>query len=475
MQGNLAMPKPRLKPLDISLSSDLCRPYQLNMIPFWLRRICVSIVVVLGTLLQPTESMALSFSAGGEKIEIPIGAPNLEAVLKPVPVPPVSGRSNPNLVPNPSVEVLDTYNSSLPSGGWETVANARSSVSYDLVAPGHTGNRALKVTIKNYGGGEAYWKYPPQPVRPGKTYEFSDTYISDVDTSVWLHFTDKNGAETVTWLGDSYRSSDWNNFYGQFTVPENVVSVGIYQSISSQGYLITDDYRLDEYAPIALHRPLISLTFDDALDPVYTNGLPLLQKYGFLSTQFIPTGFIDRPGRFTRKMLQTLSHFGHEIGSHSVTHPALTSLTKAQLDQELMQSQQDLFAITGIRPTSLATPFGAYNTSVIQDSSNYFRSMRNVNVGFNSRDNADAFDIKVQNITATTTLNNIATWVAKAKADRTWLVLVYHNLSQDPVNSGLYNTTPSDLEKHLQLIRASGVTVLPVNQAVLELKAQSTN
>ena len=98
-----------------------------------------------------------------------------------------------------------------------------------------------------------------------------------------------------------------------------------------------------------------------------------------------------------------------------------------------------------------------------------------MNVGFNSRDNADSFDIKVQNITATTTLDTIATWVAKAKIDRTWLVLVYHNVSQDVTNAGLYNTTPGDLEKHLQLIQASGISVLPVNQAVLELKSQSSN
>jgi peptidoglycan/xylan/chitin deacetylase (PgdA/CDA1 family) len=256
-------------------------------------------------------------------------------------------------------------------------------------------------------------------------------------------------------------------------VPDKVVSAGIYHSISSKGTLITDDYRLDEYSPLALHRPLVTLSFDDGFDPVYTNGLPLLQKYGVITTQFIPTGFLDQPGRFTRSMVQNFAHSGHEIGSHTVTHPILTSLSKAQIDQELMQSQQDLFAITGIRPTSLATPYGAYSSTVTQESSNYYRSMRNVNVGFNSRDNADSFDIKVQDITATTTLNDITTWLAKSKADRTWLVLVYHNLSSDSANAGLYNTPPGEFEKHLQLIKASGITILPINQAVAELKAQS--
>jgi peptidoglycan/xylan/chitin deacetylase (PgdA/CDA1 family) len=215
------------------------------------------------------------------------------------------------------------------------------------------------------------------------------------------------------------------------------------------------------------------LSFDDGLAPVYSNALPLLQKFHFLSTQFLPTGFIDQKGRFTRSMVQDFSRYGHEVASHSVTHPFLTNFTKDQLDQEFMQSQQQIFSITGIRPTSLATPYGAYNPTVIKEASNYFQFVRNVNVGFNSRDNADSFDIKVQNITASTTINDIKTWVSAAKRDRTWLVLVYHNVSDDVTNAGFFNTPPGELERHFQLIQASGIAVLPINQAATELKAQS--
>lgn len=428
-----------------------------------------------GALLQPTQSFAISFTVGGEKFEIPALPINLESVMRPIPAPSGSDRNNPNLVPNPSAESLQSGSSNLPSGGWQGLVEGTSTVSFDLVSPGHSGSRAFSATIQNYAGGDAFWKYPMQPVTPGKTYEFSDTYITDTNTTVWLHLIYKDGSETVTWFGDAYKSPDWNHFYGQFTVPEKVVSAGVYHAISSKGSLITDDYHLDEYSPLALHRPLVTLSFDDGFDPVFTNGLPLLQKYGFLSTQFIPTSFIDQPGRFTRSMVQSFAHSGHEIASHTVTHPTLTSLSKAQIDQELMQSQQDLFAITGTRPTSLATPYGAYNSTVIQESSSYYRSMRNVNVGFNSRENADSFDIKVQDITASTTINDVTKWLAKAKADRTWLVLVYHNISSDLSNAGIYNTPPSEFEKHLQLIQSSGITVLPINQAVTELKAQAAN
>ena len=428
---------------------------------------------MLGSLLQTSVSSATSFSTpSGKSNTSPIES-NLDLVKKPFPLPPSRKPNNPNLIPNPSAESVQSGNSNLPTGGWDSVVNTSSAVTYSLVNPGHTGSRAFNVSIQTYGGGEAFWKYPPQAVTPGKTYEFSDAYLSDTNTAVWLYLMDKNGTETVRWLGDTYKSPDWNRFYGQFTVPEDIVSVGVYHSISSKGFLITDDYNLDEYAPLPLHRPLVSLSFDDGLDPVYNNALPLLQRFHFLSTQFIPTGFIDQKGRFTRSMVQEFARYGHEVGSHSVTHSFLTNFTKDQLDQEFLQSQQQIFAITGIRPTSLATPYGAYNPTVIKESSNYFQFVRNVNVGFNSPDNADSFDIKVQNITTATTINDIKTWINTAKRDRTWLVLVYHNVSEDIASAGFFNTPPSELEKHFQLIQASGISVLPINQAATELKAQS--
>lgn len=440
---------------------------------YWTCRRGVAFVLILGSLLQASVSSATSLSTTSSKTNALSIESNLDLVKKPFPLPPSRKPNNPNLIPNPSAESVQSSNSTLPSGGWDSVANTNSAVTYALVNPGHTGARAFNVSIQSYGGGEAFWKYPPQSVTPGKTYEFSDAYISDTNTAVWLYLIDKNGTETVRWLGDTYKSPDWNRFYGQFTVPEDVVSVGVYHSISSKGFLITDDYNLDEYAPLPLHRPLVSLSFDDGLAPVYSNALPLLQKFHFLSTQFLPTGFIDQKGRFTRSMVQDFSRYGHEVASHSVTHPFLTNFTKDQLDQEFMQSQQQIFSITGIRPTSLATPYGSYNPTVIKEASNYFQFVRNVNVGFNSRDNADSFDIKVQNITASTTINDIKTWVSAAKRDRIWLVLVYHNVSDDVTNAGFFNTPPGELERHFQLIQASGIAVLPINQAATELKAQS--
>ena len=64
-----------------------------------------------------------------------------------------------------------------------------------------------------------------------------------------------------------------------------------------------------------------------------------------------------------------------------------------------------------------------------------YRSHRTVDEGYNSKDNFNAYRVRVQNMLSTTTTADVQNWVNKAKADKTWLVLVYHRIaspSTDP-------------------------------------------
>ncbi len=374
-----------------------------------------------------------------------------------------------NLVPNPSVE---TASGSLPAN-WQTNKSKTNTTTFAYQNSGHSGSRSLNITMSAYTNGDAYWSYPTQPVTGGALYEFSDYYQSNVDTYIYAEVTMKDGSQQWLNIGTAWHSTGWNHFDQQFTVPAGAASIMVYHSMAGVGYLNTDDYKLVKYEPIGFTRGMVSLTFDDSLRSVYLNGLPLLQKYNFLSTQYMLSGYTTDPNYMTPAMMKAFADTGHEIGSHTVTHSSLITLTATQLQQELSQSQSDLTTITGQKPTDFATPHGEYNAESIAAIKQYYRSHRSVDVGFNSKDNFDIYNIKVQNILATTTTEEVAAWVNQAQAQHTWLVLVYHGVG-DPViaDSAAWSITAANLDAQLGAIKATGIPVLTVSQALNEITPQ---
>jgi len=217
---------------------------------------------------------------------------------------------------------------------------------------------------------------------------------------------------------------------------------------------------------------MVSLTFDDGWSSIYTNGLPLLQKYGFVSTQYIISGKLNTANYMTTAMVQAFKNAGSEIGSHTVTHPDLTTLTSANLKTELSSSKTTLQKLFGTDTAlDFASPYGRYNSAVITAIKQYYQSHRSTDVGFNSKDTFNPYNILVQNVDADTTPAQVAAWVAKAKADNTWLVLVYHEVT-DSTNTDGYSVTPADLDAELANIKASGISVETMSQALATIKSQ---
>lgn len=121
---------------------------------------------------------------------------------------------------------------------------------------------------------------------------------------------------------------------------------------------------------------LVHVTFDDAYRNVST-ALPVLERLGVPATVFACPQFADS-GTFTvpeltvrvpegsAKHLATMGwdelrelvERGVEVGSHTVTHPHLTSLGDEELRRELLQSRERLERELGVPCRFLAYPFG---------------------------------------------------------------------------------------------------------------------
>lgn len=118
----------------------------------------------------------------------------------------------------------------------------------------------------------------------------------------------------------------------------------------------------------------LPLTFDDGFTSIYTKALPVLEKYQIKASLFITTGHLSKQtvhdvyGNQTylsKEQIQELHQKGFHIGSHTVTHRALTLLPDEEVYTELRESRRILEEIVKSPVTSLAFPLGLWNHRIL--------------------------------------------------------------------------------------------------------------
>jgi len=109
---------------------------------------------------------------------------------------------------------------------------------------------------------------------------------------------------------------------------------------------------------------LVGITFDDGYQDFYTNAFPILNRYGYAASVFLPTAYIgDVPRQFkgsdclTWSQIRELRKAGVEFGSHTVTHPQLRDTGEAQMRAEVGRSREEIQEKLGERVDTFAYPY----------------------------------------------------------------------------------------------------------------------
>ena len=110
-------------------------------------------------------------------------------------------------------------------------------------------------------------------------------------------------------------------------------------------------------------RPVV-ITFDDGDQDVVTNALPILQKYGFIATDYIIVSWVGATGYVTGDQIKQLSAAGWEIGSHTMSHIDLTK-KEDSLAYEIRNSLVELEKDYGVKVRSLSYPFGVIDDKIV--------------------------------------------------------------------------------------------------------------
>jgi len=120
----------------------------------------------------------------------------------------------------------------------------------------------------------------------------------------------------------------------------------------------------------------VVLTFDDAYDDFLSEAFPVLDRLGYTATVFVA---VDRIGKtndwdvskgfrsrqiLTLEQIRDLHRQGVHFGSHTLTHPCLTSLPDRDLEREVRDSKHKLEDLLGSEVPCFSYPWGAADMRV---------------------------------------------------------------------------------------------------------------
>ena len=120
--------------------------------------------------------------------------------------------------------------------------------------------------------------------------------------------------------------------------------------------------RLPIYS-VALNEKKIAITFDAAWSAEDTDLLiNILKKHNARATFFVVGDWADKNPVAVKKLYNA----GHEIGNHSDTHPAFSTISRDEIKAEIISCNNKIKAITGVAPRLVRAPSGDYDNKSLE-------------------------------------------------------------------------------------------------------------
>lgn len=121
-----------------------------------------------------------------------------------------------------------------------------------------------------------------------------------------------------------------------------------------------------------------AVTFDDGYLSVYEHACPALAERSMTATVYVVAGAVGGINEWDRKagdqkenmmsagQIRELAETGFDIGSHTMRHPRLTTLSDEEMQAEIEDSKKALEDIIGREVTSFSYPYGDYDGRVLE-------------------------------------------------------------------------------------------------------------
>ncbi len=107
----------------------------------------------------------------------------------------------------------------------------------------------------------------------------------------------------------------------------------------------------------------VAISFDCAWGVDHTDELlDIMAKNGVRCTFFAVEFWVEKYPEYAEKIVAA----GHELGTHSRSHPYMSKLSKGQMQEELKTSSAAIERLTGQKVTLFRPPYGDYNDVLIE-------------------------------------------------------------------------------------------------------------
>jgi len=259
-------------------------------------------------------------------------------------------------------------------------------------------------------------------------------------------------------------------------MPFFTMSVWVFQIVKPDSRQVLELAAVTESKnPELFVEPIISVTFDDGWESIYSEGMPLMSKYNVPSTQYILPGEFNAPNYISAEQALSIKETGHEISSHTYDHANLVDSSDKEVDYQLSQSIKILTKLKLIDTDyrTFAAPNGALDERVLPRVKQDFTLARNTmgdlasDVSDNDMSvasNFSRYDVIGYTVGQYTTITQLEEGLDYAKEHNAWFIPIYHQIDE---SSDKYSVTPQEFERHLKLYKHSGITIATMRQVVV--------
>jgi len=222
----------------------------------------------------------------------------------------------------------------------------------------------------------------------------------------------------------------------------------------------------------------LSLTFDDGRSSQVTHAVPLLDSFNVKATFYAqPENLLEE-----LELWQQAIASGHEIGNHTIGHPCTGNFAWVRYDgvvletydlermrAELLQANDELEELLGVRPVSFAYPCGQTYVGRGRDTRSYvpmvaelFQTGRRwLDETSNAPDHFDTAQVMAMRMDGED-FSTVRRMIERTKRNGNWLVLAGHSVGDS--DSSRWGTKLGMLKELLAYAQDSdnGVWVAPV-------------